>query len=1735
MEALVQRLVQNPHDEEAVNYAYQAGQSDPKWYAMLLERVGTATSDPAFASYWLTQAANVWTTTLGDAHRAARALMIAIDRDPAQPAAADKLAELYREKGDIKALAALLERRAKALAGQAQHDGEMRVHVAGIHEELGRLWSEPPLSQPKKAVDNYRRAIEYDAQRAFSIYSVRELLKGAGQWSEAVPYFAQEQALISDPERKLALFLDEGEVRKQAGDSAGAIVALRAARAVEGGSDPGLKQQLATLILERAQKGEAVAATDLAEGAQLFTELAEEYPGEYGFSYSVYALELMPGHDRAIQLAIYYGQQLGRAEEIAPQAAAYLQANPGGPLADEARQVAGDAQPAPRVGADAARPAVAAKPARAAGGRAPSERPAARRAAAVEAAASTEDLEPIEALLQEAEGLARRGKKSDAAKKYHEVLSLDPTQADAISYLESHLRQTRKFAELKDILSRAAQDEGADVELRKAWLRELAGLCESQLRDLDGAVSAWQSMLSIDPDDEGSRSQLRRLLERAQRWDDVVALLEQEAEQEEDVEARITQYKQLAKLQEQKRKDPVGAGQAWARIAALDPADESALNTAVKWFEKAQRFDLAAQTIAESVAQIEDEGARANLYRKLGDLRRAADDAIAAGDAYTEAGLLVSDPKVWEAAEECYVAAGAWEQAANAIDARAQLASQPRAQAQLFAQEADYLARAGDDASAVSKLEQATELDPVNEELSARLEQRYEAAGRLDDLVALFQRRAEVITDRELRLRLRRRTAVIQREQLGDMDGARETLQAVLAEEDDVEALEILATDAEERNVPEEAADYLGRLAKVEPDPRRRADVVMREARVIAEGLDDPATAIERYEFLLREIDPQREDVLSTIADLQDRIDNPAGTAEALERRLGLVTDVATRLEIAQRLAALYEDRLEDTAAAVRSLRLVRAMDPEDFESLNRLCALSEELEDWPAVAEYMQALIEVEGDDEEVSRMTRRLAEILAEKVGRSDDALAVLMDVADRGDGACREEYIKLGDALGWKGIVATKLVEWNLEAPPGDDRNLALRGAFDRYLEVGRKQESAAVAVELARARAADVELAEKLEAIAVELQDLDSLGVAHDLLVGGLSGPPRAEEMVRQAEVLVRAGVDVETAMQHGEQSLTSVAADEVEPLLERLASLATEPAQHVDLYERQVTRCKAPGDRLRALGRAAQVACEKGDRERCRAFFDIALGGGVQEETLEVLVGMAREWDEEQGGTTLREVVINAVSAGGTGARDGGRTRGFVLREAAKLAFHELGDAEQSFRWMAEGLVAHVDDAALDALEALADDAGEPLRIKQVLDRALEEVFDGPLVRKLLARRSALLRERLDDRRGAADDLKRLHDLSPSDQAVSDSLGELYRELGDWRGMVQLFEDQILRGKDPAARAEIARQVARLWEERLQDPREAADAWRRVLRMKAGDEEAQEGLARAKSNMLKKPDDADLAPPPEAAVPAPVAKAPVDQEAELPDADDEDVEGGPTGPLEGDEFCGDEDDGEGDPLALGVSGGLDEPTAPGGLQEELTEVSTAGSESVAGDPGSGPESAPVSAGVGVVPPPPDLTQRVVAPPLPVSSALSPPPPPPSSATASAPPPSPPSSVTAAEPPLPVPVPPPPMAGGAGMTPLPGLSAPVGPGPSAAPRFPPPPPAPPGSRVPPPPPGTRPPPPPPPGSRMPAPAPPGDTSARPPLPPSMRPPPPPPRPPSVAAPSPSEVEITVDDDLLEDDED
>ncbi|MCA9617680.1 MAG: hypothetical protein KC731_01585, partial [Myxococcales bacterium] len=924
-------------------------------------------------------------------------------------------------------------------------------------------------------------------------------------------------------------------------------------------------------------------------------------------------------------------------------------------------------------------------------------------------------------------------------------------------------------------------------------------------------------------------------------------MLEQQAMNEDDTEQRILLEKQLAKLHEKRREDPASAAEVWVRIAELQPGEIDPIMTAVGLYEKANALDGAAQVLADAVSQLSDVEVKGRVLEKLGEVRTALGDPGAAGDAFSEAGELLDSDGHFERALAAYQSASRFGDAAQVSERRAQL-HEGADKAIHLAVAGEMLVSGGDPAGALLHFEAAAELDPKNEELATKVEEQYHLAGRHDDQVQFLLRRAAALDEEAMRVGIRHRAAAIQRS-VGDEEGARHSLEMVLEDQEDLSALQLLLDMAERRQDYPDSVQLLERLVKITEGDDRLAYAV-REAQVLADGVGDVDGAVERYQTILADFDPKNAYAMHAMADLEMRRSNHQGAAEALEKLLA-ISEGEQRIETARQLAQLYEGPLDDLDGAIRALEVVYQGDEQDFDAIDRLRRLSEKKEDWPRVATLLARLIEVEGDEEEASEMTRQLASIYRDELEQGDMALKVLEKRADEGDVACQQAYEQLGIELGWKGIVAQKLVQWN-ESVAGTSRSAALRRSFELFLEVERDADARTVALDLARSKDCDVEMARQLEGIAERLEDLDALAVAHDIIGKSLTGMDRAEEYVRQAEVMARAGADPLDAIQHGELALSGIEPDQAQELLSRLAALTQAPGHVIDLYERQVNRCKRPQDRVAALAAAAQVAAGCGAVDRAREFFNYALSGGVNEDTLIQLEDAARVADQSAGGSgRLLRTLAEALAAGGQGSRDGGRTRSALLRRAAVIAHRELRDMDAAFNWLGDSLIAHVDEAALGALDELGEEVGDPKRVRQALDRALDEVYDGPLVRKLLRRRADLLKT-LGEKQDAAADLKRLHDLSPADQGLTKELSSLLTDLGDHRGMIELYEDQILRGREPHVRAELARKVAQIWEEQIGDARETADAWRRVLRMKAGDKDAQAGLERAKTGKLKKP-------------------------------------------------------------------------------------------------------------------------------------------------------------------------------------------------------------------------------------------------------------------------------------------
>src|SRR4029450_7801954 len=117
------------------------------------------------------------------------------------------------------------------------------------------------------------------------------------------------------------------------------------------------------------------------------------------------------------------------------------------------------------------------------------------------------------------------GDRDRAAEILHRVLSIDPRNEEALTRYADHFRERRDWRGLADL------NEFALDNLREAGAppAELVRRLE-EIRHIERAIATWRRVEELDPQNARAHESLRRLLSRAKMWEQLVGMLEQEAQ-----------------------------------------------------------------------------------------------------------------------------------------------------------------------------------------------------------------------------------------------------------------------------------------------------------------------------------------------------------------------------------------------------------------------------------------------------------------------------------------------------------------------------------------------------------------------------------------------------------------------------------------------------------------------------------------------------------------------------------------------------------------------------------------------------------------------------------------------------------------------------------------------------------------------------------------------------------------------------------------------------------------------------------------------------------------------------------------------------------------------------------------------------------------------------------------------------------------------------------------------------
>ncbi|MCW5813850.1 MAG: hypothetical protein KIT84_22675 [Labilithrix sp.] len=301
----------------------------------------------------------------------------------------------------------------------------------------------------------------------------------------------------------------------------------------------------------------------------------------------------------------------------------------------------------------------------------------------------------------------------------------DHVQVDALQHLAVLARSAGAVVELRDVLKRLAQIEGARGSL-------------------NAAEAAWREVMDVDPDDADADAAIEALLVSRASFDDLVEHLAERASRyakrdgpEDKEKVRAVRLRRAAILEQRLGRIEEACAEL-ELVLADQPGNPSALRWLADLYERAGEPAKALPALEKLFAATTEELEFVNLGVRrvrallaIGDLPKAQ-RGIADLVARTPNVLAVAEARV-----EVARAAGAPVELGNALAELARISvEEPRVRSELLVEAAQAAARSGDRDASLTRARDAARLAPdiASTQLFARgLEYRLRGAGTKDD------------------------------------------------------------------------------------------------------------------------------------------------------------------------------------------------------------------------------------------------------------------------------------------------------------------------------------------------------------------------------------------------------------------------------------------------------------------------------------------------------------------------------------------------------------------------------------------------------------------------------------------------------------------------------------------------------------------------------------------------------------------------------------------------------------------------------------------------------------------------------------------------------------------------------------------------------------------------------------------------------------------------------------------
>ncbi|MDX2022314.1 MAG: hypothetical protein SF187_18910 [Deltaproteobacteria bacterium] len=964
-------------------------------------------------------------------------------------------------------------------------------------------------------------------------------------------------------------------------------------------------------------------------------------------------------------------------------------------------------------------------------------------------------------------------------------------------------------------------------EERVSYLRRAAALLAGPLEQQADALEKWREILRYAPSDAPTLEAIEELLdsedfglrraagetmepvyESQQAFPKLARVLEIFIATEDDRRERMKVWIRLAALRRDQLDDQLGALQAFGEAIKESLGEDHLMDLLVTYERLADQ--LAKQgDVVKLYQEIEPDILREDV--KLRIVRRLATAALDAGDLDSAAerylGILDQSPDDMEAMsglEAIYRKKGDDERLYELILRRAELAMDSSGAELPLRVEAGALALKLDRAEdAITAYERALQLAPQNREVIGALEKLYHQTERWVDLRELLERRLGAKVSPNEAIEIHERIARIEIDELGNYVAAVDHLKEIFKRDPDhAAAIEMAEALVKEPETVMDAAGLLeavyakrnawDRLVAIDEarrdvldEPAARVVYTRRIARIYEENVEDLGKAFEWYGKLFTEV-PAERPVQEQLLRLAPKLDKWRDLANLLDDYLyDEMSESPEVLAIVKLAAEVWDMRLGDQDAAKKHYRRYLDAQPGEPKAVALYEQALERWQQWGDLLDLIEEEIARANSVGERVALLKRSARICETKLQDNDRAARTLRSVLDESppDSAAADDLERLYRAdERWSDLADHLLWRLDVQTDPAAKREVQLRLA-------------------------------------ALQGAELNNVESAIELYGQVLATDPRNAAARQALEArLPDKSLRLQVAMQLEPSYREMQAWDKLVHVLEIRLQDGDDPGERLVLLQETAALEERLGHSDKALEARGKVWLE-----------DVANDGALA--ALEAAVPMSRAFAR----------FVELLTEGAESALDP-ELQGHLLGKAAMVLETHVGDRGRAIQTWRKALDAYPEnEAAFVTLERLLELEGQNVELQEVLQKHAEATNDNNARLALFKRVARLAEAEAGAGAKAISAWTQVLDISEADDEALAALAKLYTAANKWPNLAEILQRQVDASSDAQTLRGLRFTLARVFDERLKEPSEAAAQLRLVLDENAGDAQALELL------------------------------------------------------------------------------------------------------------------------------------------------------------------------------------------------------------------------------------------------------------------------------------------------------